>query len=377
MPEGIQKRHQRTCAGPTQCNCKPTYQVQVWSAREHKRITRTFKTEAAARGWRDDARGALRRGELRAGGRSRTLRLAHKEWQAAAKAGIVRTRSGRPYKPSAIRGYDLSMRLHILPDFGGYRLADLGRPELQRMCEKLLTAGKSASTVRNAVNPIRAIYRHAISIGEVTVNPTADLMLPLVESDEVQVTSPVEIPPLLAAVSDDDRALWATAFYTGLRRGELQALTWSDVDLEECIIKVRHGWDPKEGRITPKSRAGRRDVPLPKALWPYLRKHKLATGRSGPALVFGRTAEKPFTPDVPQRRADTRWKDAKLARVGMHQCRHTYASLMIAAGVNAKTLQRYMGHSSINVTMDRYGHLFPGSEAEAASQLDAFLEGKA
>ena len=70
------------------------------------------------------------------------------------------------------------------------------------------------------------------------------------------------------------------------------------------------------------------------------------------------------------------WKAAGLERITFHQCRHTYASLMIAAGVNAKALSTFMGHANISITLDRYGHLMPGSEAEAAGLLDAYLEAK-
>jgi hypothetical protein len=82
--------------------------------------------------------------------------------------------------------------------------------------------------------------------------------------------------------------------------------------------------------------------------------------------VFGATADRPFSPSAAQSSADAAWEDAGLARITTHACRHLYASTNIAAGVNAHALCRYMGHSSINVTFDLYGHLFPGNEAEAA-----------
>jgi integrase len=68
-------------------------------------------------------------------------------------------------------------------------------------------------------------------------------------------------------------------------------------------------------------------------------------------------------------------KQAGLERITLHECRHTFASLMIAAGVNAKTLSTYMGHANISITLDRYGHLMPGNEAEAAGMLNAYLAG--
>jgi integrase len=103
--------------------------------------------------------------------------------------------------------------------------------------------------------------------------------------------------------------------------------------------------------------------------------HKLASGRHT-GLVFGRTAEEPFDPRSLARRAETAWKKATpkpLEPISLHECRHTFASLMIAAGVNAKALSVYMGHASVTITLDRYGHLMPGNEDEAAALLDAYL----
>jgi integrase len=95
---------------------------------------------------------------------------------------------------------------------------------------------------------------------------------------------------------------------------------------------------------------------------------------AGDALVFGNEGA-PFQATVIYRRADRAWGDRSLGRLRLHQARHTYASFMIAAGVNAKALSSFMGHSSIKVTFDLYGHLMPGTEAEAAALLDTYLGG--
>jgi integrase len=101
--------------------------------------------------------------------------------------------------------------------------------------------------------------------------------------------------------------------------------------------------------------------------------HRLLTGRQT-GLVFGRSAETPFQLTTIYGRAERAWRAAGLTVIGLHECRHTCASYFIAAGVNAKTLSTFLGHASITVTLDRYGHLFPGSEVEAAGLLDAYLE---
>jgi integrase len=138
-------------------------------------------------------------------------------------------------------------------------------------------------------------------------------------------------------------------------------------------IRVEESWDPKEGAIAPKTRTSRRTTPLPGLLRDHLLDHKLMVGEieSG-ALVFGREG-RPFQAAVIYRRADRALGEAGLGRLRLHQARHTYASFMIAAGVNAKALSSFMGHSSIKVTFDLYGHLMPGAEVEAAALLDRFL----
>jgi integrase len=89
--------------------------------------------------------------------------------------------------------------------------------------------------------------------------------------------------------------------------------------------------------------------------------------------VFGTSSAQPFTPSNVRKRANATWTCAGLDPIGLHECRHTFASLMIAAGVNAKALCVYMGHSSVTITYDRYGHLMPGSESESAELLDGYL----
>jgi integrase len=374
-PEGIVPRHARHCAsreGPA-CDCRPAYQAQVWSPRDQKTLRKTFRTLADARAWRAESKSALRGGTMRAPTRT-TLAKAAEDWLSAAKAGVVRTRSGEPYKPSALRAYEQVLRARVLPELAHLRLSSLTRNSIQDLVDRLMGEGLSPSTVRNTVLPLRAIYRRALSRSEVLVNPTLGLALPTQRERRERIARPVEAKALVEALAKRDRALWATALYAGLRRGELQVLRWQDVDFAEGVIRVERSWDERVGPIAPKSRAGRRRVPLSKPLRSYLAANRLLITAGEDELVFGRGSDHAFCPEALVRRAKTAWEAAELSPIGLHECRHTYAAFMIAAGVNAKALSTYMGHSSITVTLDRYGHLMPGNEREAADMLAAYLE---
>ena len=104
-----------------------------------------------------------------------------------------------------------------------------------------------------------------------------------------------------------------------------------------------------------------------------LLEHRLRSGRSE-GLLFGADGTEPFRYSSVVARARKAWREAGLTKIGLHECRHTLASLMIAAGVNAKALSSSMGQASVTITLDRHGHLMPGNEDEAAGLLDAYLE---
>jgi integrase len=370
---GIEVRHKKACGSRDgrRCNCQPTYQASVWSARESKRIRKTFPTLAEARAWRSETQTGVRRGTLRAPAHT-TVSEAAEDLVAGMKSGRVRNRSGDLYKPSAIRGYEAALRDHIVPRLGRTRLGDVQHRDVQRIANDLLAEGRDPSTIRNALMPLRVIFRRAAEDGDLAVNPCTHLRLPAVRGRRERIPSPEEAHRLLAALAERDRPIWATALYAGLRRGELMALRWEDVDLAGAVIRIERAYDDKgHVEVEPKSRAGRRTVPIVGALRDVLLESKTKQGRTD-GLVFG-DATTPFQPSNLWRRAQRAWKQAGLEPIGLHEARHTFASLLIAARVNAKAITSYMGHASIQTTYDLYGKLMPGSESEAAVLVDAYL----
>jgi integrase len=399
IPPGIRVRHSRTCASSTggRCNCDAAYEAWVWDKRTRKKIRRRFSgpgAVTAAKQWRADAFGAVRRRTLRPPTQT-TLREAAETWLAGAKSGAIRNRSGDVFKPSTLHGYERTLRTRILPVLGGARLSDISRADIQDFAERMLAEGKDPSTVRNAIMPLRVIFGRAVEREEIAINPTTALRLPAVRGRRDRIVDPQEALRLLGQLSEEDRVLWATALFGGLRRGELLALRWSDVDLAQGVLQVERSYDPRSSEtVHPKSRAGVRRVPIAAVLRDYLLEHRArCTWDDG--LVFGTGPAVPFDYMRVIRRAGSAWRagaveDARLLGateselrtltreftppLTLHEARHTFASMMIAAGVNAKALSTYLGHSSIQITFDRYGRLMPGNEQEAAGLLDAFLQ---
>jgi integrase len=223
-----------------------------------------------------------------------------------------------------------------------------------------------------ALNPLRAIVQAHLDEGTLAVNPTVGVKLPRGDRGRQRIADPAEAQALLDALPAQDRALWATALYGGLRRGELRALRWSDVDLAQGIIRVERGWDDREGEQQTKGRngvvsrsPGSCATTSPSMGW------RAAAARGSCSVAARRS---PFKPSAVTARADRAWRDAGVERITMHECRHTFASLMIEAGVNAKAISTYMGHANIGITLDRYGHLMPGNEEQAADLLDGYLQ---
>jgi integrase len=385
---GITARHSRTCASRktgARCNCAPSYEAWVWSKRDGKKIRQTFTGKGAlaeAKTWRSDASREVRLKRLRTP-TTKTLREAVDEFLEGARKGEIRNKRKQTFKPATIRQYESALKNRVLPELGDDRLSDIETRDLLALKERLLGGKISDSTVRNAFVPLQAIFRRAVKNGDIALNPTLDLDLPSGDEGRERAATPTETSTVVNALPEADRALWATAFYAGLRRGELRALR--AIDVNETCIHVEHGWDDKEGQQAPKSLAGRRDVPLTETLRPFLVAHLERTGRTGSDLVFGRTATEPFTSRHVSKRADEAWAAVavgnflrgsgnEIERYTLHEARHSFSTFLDAAGVSETRADRYMGHSNGSVA-GRYRHQLAGQLVEDAKTLDAYLSG--
>jgi integrase len=379
MATGVIKRHSQGCRSRAggRCSCQAGYEAWVYVRRNGQRVKvrKTFKREAEARGWRADAVAAAKRGALRPVRHdARTLVEALEQFVAGMDAGEIRPRRRLAYKPATVRSYGQHLRVRITGShLGGLRVAEVTRADVQAWVDERLAAGDAPGTVANALCPIQAFYRRAVTQGALAANPATAVDVPAPVTPRKRIATGPEAAQLIAALPAADRPLWATAFYAGLRRGELQALRWRDVDLGSSTISIERSWDQYEGPGDPKTTTSSRTVPLLAALRDHLDEHRLRAAGDQDGLVFGRTATLPFTPPATDRRAQAAWAAAGLVPITLHECRHTFASLLIDAGANPKAVQEFMGHARIQTTFDTYGHLMPGSRDEVRERMDAYL----
>jgi integrase len=364
------------------------YIAQAWivdpsHARGGRNVYRTFPTPEEAELWRSQVRvTAQRAGGARLRPRSEmpTLREAGDALLEGMLSGAVRKRGGGEYRPGVIRVYRRGLSTYIYPTLGGLRLSEVRQPDLLELVEQLQSVGMSASTIKNALDPVRVLYRRAIARGLVDANPTTGLELPSGEKRRERVADPYEAARLVAALPRaEDRALWAVALYCGLRAGELRALRWTDVDLARGRIHVernlpidakRSDADAETGE--PKTRAGRREVPIAPPARDALLEHRAST--EGEGYVWHALDGGPFARTSVIKRARAAWKKARLAEIGLHESRHSAASMWIASGWSVKVVSELIGHASVSITLDRYGHLFPAALDDAAEAFAAYLE---
>ena len=371
--QGIYRVHTRGCDG-SRCRCAPMFEATVYASRERKLVRKRHRTLTEAKRWRSEISTAAGKGEAVVPTR-KTVNEAADELIAGMKAGTIMNRSGRVYKPSVVRGYEASLRLHIRPEIGTLKLSQVNRDRVRRLLRKWTSEGQTPSTVRNNLDPLRVIFREALEVEPATTDPTAGLRVPHGSGRRERVANRAEAQQLIDALPAGQQAFWACAFYGGLRRGELRALRWDDVDLDVAggAIHVRRSWDDHEGDVATKTVAGERAVPLAGVLRRLLLAHKLASGRNGDELVFGRTAVDPFIPSTLRYQARAVWEQAGLTPISPHEARHSAASYLIEAGLNDLELTTMIGHSDPRTTQTIYGHLFPDSRKVVTGKLDAYL----
>jgi integrase len=299
-------------------------------------------------------------------------------------------RAGRKdIKPGTVASYRNHL-VCVFPHIGHVKLTKLTGDALQVMCNDLLGARKS-STVHAILTILNTAFNDAIRWQRLSHNPCKSVMLPQAEKHEVvPLTGEQALCLLNAARGHNLEGFLHLALATGLRKGELLGLKWSDIDMETRLLKVSRNatYLPDEtghyrmSEGTPKSRAGKRTIRLPQFAVNALSAHKLRQLeqrlQSGSAwtdtdLIFcnGRGAYYSLSA------LDAQFKKlvtvAGLPPMRIHDLRHSAATLLLKMGVPMKVIQEILGHSTYAVTANTYSHVLMEMQDEAASKMDGLF----
>ena len=276
------------------------------------------------------------------------------------------------------------------PALGSVPLKDVTLAKIQSVYDAMTARGLSGSTVRCLHDVVRMSLAAAVRQGLIARNPAVDVLLPAKARRIPKHWSGVDARRFLAAIgTEPDAAQWTTLLYTGMRVGELLALRWQDVDLIAGSARiVRTVTVDRDGREViaegAKSRASNRTVPLVGPCLTALKAHQAALKarrlKAGPAWVeHDIVFPGPLGAPLRRRSASSRFASLVerhgLPALSPHGLRHSCATLLLEDGVHPKIVSELLGHSSIAVTLDVYGHVGEGLKRAAAERLDAFLAG--
>jgi integrase len=297
--------------------------------------------------------------------------------------------------------YENHVRLYLRPLLGALPLRELAPAHVEALKAELLVGerndgvpgNRSPRTVKSILLTLNAALNRAKKLGLIAVNPVDVVSKPRCERLEMRSLSRADAQAYLAAF--DKTALGAAvaiAIGCGLRRAELLGLKWRDVDFDARTIRVERCLERRNEKSvkaelafkdtkTPRSR---RTVAIPLSVLKRLRRHRVeqaqrflvvGAGRPGPESIVFDNDGAPWIPNTFGGTFARIVREAGLRPVRLHDLRHTYASLMLEAGVELAVISRSLGHSNISTTADTYSHISPALHKDAVEALDRHIRG--
>lgn len=390
MAGHVRKRHKPDCAqrrdSARRCNCDGSWQARIPDPRpgaSTAKLERTFRTKREAEAWLTTQTAAKLTGDFLDPRRAeQPFSAAVTEWRASWNGRL---------SPTTARRYESVLDNYLLPTFGSVPVGRIDHAAVQRYVDRLAGDPKLApGTVRNVYAVLRTAMAKAVRLGWIKANPCVHIDLPRARRQEMLFLTAEEVRAVAEAIDAQYRVLIYTAAYTGLRAGELAGLQRQDVDLLRGVIHVQRAIKDVNGHLVhgPTKTHAQRIVSLPRTIRDMLNDHLAqpspgGTGptapvfcmkgggllRQGAVLRYFRRAAAGY---VLRGRKVPGVLTAEKHAIRFHDLRHTCAALSIAAGAHPKLISARLGHSSITVTLDRYGHLFPAMEA-LADALEATI----
>jgi integrase len=360
--------------------------VDVGRSEDGKRVQarrRGFATKAEAQRKLDELRASVHTGAFVAHDTA-TFGEYLDEWIGTVKGEL---------EPSTWSSYNRNLRLHVKPTLGGIRLQSLDPAALNRLYARL-REHLSVRTVRYIHTIIHRALKDAMKWGRLVRNPSDAANPPRAKdarAPEMRTWSAQQVSTFLDLVQGSRyRAPWFVLATTGMRRGEVLGLRWRDVDLDNGRLSIRQTITlvDHEIRIAPRTKTGKgRAIDLDEATMAELRAHRVRQAQEllllgmrpdDDTLLFCHPDARPYNPERFSRefdRALERHKEA-LPRIRLHDLRHTWATLALAAGVPVKIVSERLGHATTAITSDTYSHVTPTMGADAAEKVAGLIFGQ-
>lgn len=280
--------------------------------------------------------------------------------------------------------YRSMLNKHILPTLGHIRLQKLTAQQVQKLYSDKQKEGLSAKSITLIHGLLHSALDNAVRWNLVARNVCDAVSLPRVARHEVQPLTPEQARRLLEAVRGHRlEGILTLALATGMRRGELLALRWRDINFEDKSLRIRHTVDRITGygyiENEPKTPTSRRNIMLPNFVIDVLKQHRSgqleAREKAGATwedndLVFCNTHGGYLSPDYLLEVFDKLIEEAGLPRIRFHDLRHSAATILLSMGIHPKVVQELLGHSKIGITMDTYSHVLPAMHREAMNEMD-------
>lgn len=282
-------------------------------------------------------------------------------------------------KPSTIKGYSTFLSCHLLPTFGTVKLIDITPRAIETFISLKLNENLSPKSINNCLTLMGSILQRAVNNNQIPQNAVLKVRRLSIPYNEMRVLNIDEVKHVLSVAKEhysDFYPLLFTAIFTGMRRGELLGLTWDRINWTSRQIHVLKNL--YAGKLAqPKTPAAIRKINMPDELVKVLKEWKLKCPISDMNLVFPNSNGQPMDADnMVKRRFEPVLRKAGIDKIRFHDLRHTFVSMLIAKNIPVKYIQKQVGHTSIQVTMDRYGHLLPEVEQQGVTALNDILSVK-
>lgn len=334
-----------------------------------KRRLKTFARRKDADDWRTKSQHEISHGVHTPESASVTLKEAGERWiRSAETVGEL--------ERSTIRQRRQHLDLHIKPYFGNKRLSKITTPMVNQYVEWLMENGRSRAMAVKVLTSLKAVLSYSQGQGLVASNAAREVKFEIKRRHKkrVQIPSKNNIKNLVDKAQGRWRPIILTAVFTGLRASEIRGLTWQDVDFDAGTIEVRQRADRWNQIGSPKSEAAVRKIPVAPIVLNTLREWKLICPHGELGLVFPNGKGNVETQSniwrrgfVPLMGECELVEENGAPQFSFHTLRHVAASLFIEQGWSPKRVQTVMGHATMAMTYDTYGHLFPNDADDAKS----------